>query len=50
MPARYLIPPLQTVFIAGDDWALFVPDIAALLGFGAVFFILTVRATRRRIA
>jgi ABC-2 type transport system permease protein len=50
VPSRYLIPQLQTVFIAGDDWALFLPDIAALTGFGALFFILTVRATRRRIA
>lgn len=50
LPARYLIPPLQTVFVAGDDWALFLPDIAALLGFGAFFFTLAVLANRRRIA
>jgi len=50
VPSRYLIPQLQTVFIVGDDWGLFAPDLAALLGFGAVFFVLTVRATRRRIA
>lgn len=50
VPSRYLIPQLQTVFIAGDDWGLFVPDMAVLLGFGVVFFVLTVRATRRRIA
>ncbi len=50
VPSRYLIPQLQTVFIAGDNWSLFAPDIAALLGFGTLFFALTVRATRRRIA
>ena len=50
VPSRYLIPQLQTVFVAGDDWSLFLPNIAALLGFGTLFFILTVRATRRRIA
>lgn len=50
VPSRYLIPQLQTVFIAGDDWSLFLPDIAALIGFGMLFFFLTVRATRRRIA
>ena len=50
VPSRYLIPQLQTVFIAGDDWGLFAPNIAALLGFGVLFFVLTVRATRRRIA
>ena len=50
VPSRYLIPPLQTVFIAGDDWRLFAPNIAALIGFGLLFFILAVRATKRRIA
>lgn len=49
VPARYLIPPLQTVFVAGDVWRLFLPNIAAMLGFGLVFFTLAVRATRRRI-
>ena len=50
VPARYLIPSLQTVFLAGDDWSLFLPDMAAMLLFGAVFFTITVRATRRRVA
>lgn len=49
VPARYLIPQLQTVFIAGDDWGLFLPNIAALIGFGLLFFFLAVRATKRRI-
>ncbi|MEO8938152.1 MAG: ABC transporter permease [Burkholderiaceae bacterium] len=50
VPARYLIPPLQTVFIAGDNWSLFLPDIGIMLAFGAVFFVLTVRANSWRIA
>lgn len=50
VPSRYLIPQLQTVFIAGDDWSLFLPNIAALIGFGFLFFALAVRSTRRRIA
>ncbi|OYY67854.1 ABC transporter permease [Sphingomonas sp. 28-63-12] len=50
IPARYLIPPLQTVFVTGDNWRLFLPDIGAMLGFGMVFFTLAVRATKRRIA
>ncbi|MBY0582703.1 MAG: ABC transporter permease [Sphingomonas sp.] len=50
VPSRYLIPQLQTVFIAGDDWSLFLPNIAALIGFGMLFFVLAVRATKRRIA
>ena len=50
VPSRYLIPQLQTVFIAGDDWSLFLPDMAALILFGCVFFLLALRATKRRIA
>ncbi|WEJ97806.1 MAG: ABC transporter permease [Candidatus Sphingomonas phytovorans] len=47
VPARYLIPSLQTVFLAGDLWALILPNIAIMLGFGALFFFLSFRATRR---
>jgi len=50
VPARYLIPPLQTVFVTGDLWGLFLRNIAVLLGFGALFFTLAFRATRRRVA
>ena len=50
VPARYLIPPLQTVFAAGDNWSLFLPDIAAMLGFGAIYFALAILANQRRIA
>ncbi len=50
VPSRYLIPQLQTVFIAGDDWSLFLPNMASLIGFGFLFFFLAVRATKRRIA
>ena len=47
VPARYLIPPLQTVFVAGDLWGLFLPDIGMMLVFGAIFFALSFRVTRR---
>jgi ABC-2 type transport system permease protein len=50
VPARYLIPPLQTVFVAGDLWGLFLRNIAILLGFGVLFFALAARATHRRVA
>ena len=50
IPARYLIPSLQTVFVAGDDWAMFATNIAVLLGFGTLFFTAAIRATRWRIA
>lgn len=47
VPARYLIPPLQTVFVAGDAWGLFARNIAVMLAFGAFFFFLAYRTTRR---
>ena len=50
VPVRYLMAPLQSVFLAGDIWSLFLPDIAVMLGFGLVFFAATARVTRRRIA
>lgn len=50
VPARYLIPPLQSVFLVGDVWPLFVPNILILLLFGAFFFFRVTRAIKRRIA
>jgi len=47
VPARYLIPSLQTVFLAGDQWGLILPNIGIMLGFGAFFFALSFRVTRR---
>ncbi len=49
IPARYLIPPLSTVFLAGDLWDLILPDIFAMLGFGVLFFALAFRFTRKRL-
>ena len=48
VPARYLIPSLQSVFLVGDLWGLFLRDMGIMLGFGAVFFVLALRATHRR--
>lgn len=49
VPARYLIPALQTVFLAGDIWPLFLRNIAILLFAGAVFLGLAARSTRKRL-
>ncbi len=38
VPARYLIPPLESLFLAGNIWPLFWPNLAALTGFGLFFF------------
>ena len=50
VPVRYLMPLLQSVFLAGDIWPLFLPNLLGLLGFGLLFFAATIRVTRRRIA
>ena len=49
VPARYLIPSLQTVFVAGDIWPLFAKSIVAMLVFGALFLALTLRVSRKRL-
>ena len=49
-PVRYLMPLLQSVFIAGDLWGQFGRGIAVMLGFGVFYFVLTVLATKRKIA
>ena len=50
VPVRYLMPLLQSVFLAGDLWRLFLPNLAAMIGFGLLFFAATIHVTRRRIA
>jgi ABC-2 type transport system permease protein len=50
VPARWLIPCLQTVFLAGDLWSLFVPNIAIMVGFGVLFLGLAARNTSKRVA
>ena len=49
LPARYFIPCLSTVFLAGDLWSLILPNILAMLGFGVVFFALALSFTRKRL-
>jgi ABC-2 type transport system permease protein len=50
VPVRYLMPPLESVFLAGDIWSLFLPNMLAMLGFGLLFFLATIRITRRQVA
>ncbi|MBB3309412.1 ABC-2 type transport system permease protein [Rhizobium sp. BK196] len=49
VPARYLIPSLQTVFLAGDIWPMFARAIAVMLAIGGIMFVLAARSTRKRI-
>lgn len=45
--ARYFVACLQTVFLSGDIWPLFLPNMAAMLAIGAVFFTITALKTRK---
>ncbi len=47
VPARYFVSSLQTVFLAGDVWALLLPNVAALLSIGLVLFALVRVKTRK---
>jgi ABC-2 type transport system permease protein len=48
-PARYFVSCLQTVFLAGDDWSLFAPNMAAMAFIGMILFGLTARHTVKRL-
>ena len=45
--ARWFVASLQSVFLSGDIWAQFLPDMAFMLGIGAVFFTITALKTRK---
>ncbi len=49
-PARYFVQGLHTIFLAGDVPAILFRDGAALCGFAALFFGLTARITRKKLA
>lgn len=49
IPARYFVSSLQTVFLAGDVWSVFVPNIAAMAAIGLVFFAIAKRKTRKNL-
>ncbi len=50
VPARYLIPSLQSVFLAGDIWPMFLRSMLILIGFGLALFAIAIRKTAKRIA
>ena len=49
IPARYMNISLQTVFLAGDVWAVLIPNMLFMLAVGALFFGLTWRRLHKRI-
>ena len=40
-PARYYVALLQTVLLAGDVWAVILPNLAMLAGMATLLFALT---------
>jgi ABC-2 type transport system permease protein len=50
LPARYYVALLQTIFLAGDIWAVILPDAAVLAGMAILFFFLTRRVTQKKLA
>lgn len=47
--ARYYVAILQTVFLAGDEWSVILPNAAGLAVLAAVFLGLTRRNARKRL-
>lgn len=47
--ARYYVAILQTVFLAGNEWSVIVPNAAGLVVLATVFFGLTLRNARKRL-
>ena len=47
VPARYFIVALQTVFLAGDVWSLFLPNLVAMLAIGGIFIGIATLRTRK---
>lgn len=47
IPARHFVSSLQTVFLAGNVWSVFLPSILAMLAIGSVFLGITARKSRK---
>jgi len=48
-PARYYVTCLQTIFMTGDIWPLFIPNMLFMLVVAAIFFVATFRITPARL-
>src|SRR3546814_16200113 len=49
IPARYFVASLKTVFLAGDIWAILLPNLLAMAVIGLLLFLLAKRATRKNL-
>jgi len=50
LPARYYVTLLQTIFLAGDIWAVILPNAAVLGGMAAALLLLTRSAIQKKLA
>jgi pyoluteorin transport system permease protein len=50
LPARYYVTLLQTIFLAGDIWAVIFPNAAMLAGMMIVLLWVTRRVTQKKLA
>ncbi len=50
LPARYYVALLQTIFLAGDIWAVILPNGAVLAAMAAVLLVLTHRTMQKKLA
>ena len=50
LPARYYVTLLQTLFLAGDIWAVILPNAAVLAAMMTLFLWLTRRVTQKKLA
>jgi ABC-2 type transport system permease protein len=50
VPARYLVPPLQSLFLVGNVWSVLLPNMLILLAYGAFFFWRVTKSITRTIA
>lgn len=48
-PGRYVIPPLQSMFLTGNVPELLLPNITILILFGVFFFGMTMRVTKKHV-
>lgn len=49
VPARYFVPSMQTMFMAGDEPGVLIPNSLALLAMATVLFAIVARKTPRRL-
>ena len=47
VPARYFVASLQTLFLADDVWAVFLPNMLGMLAIGTVFFVIARNKTKK---